>query len=177
MQCLRTGASVVYVFCMELSQWIEEITRGATAQEISKATDIPLRTVQHQLASGRMSLENKILIGVAYRHHPMRTLIEWEVINPEWEQVPDIHAALRLAGEEDLADEVLRRMRLGAQTDALIVPIDDYAARRSNTEPGDVRGDSYDGTVRDWDDSIPHAADSSPDEIEERLKRGEDPVD
>lgn len=54
---------------------------------------------------------------------------------------------------------------------------DELAARRSNNDAGDVRHDSYDGTVRDWDDSIPHAADSSPDETEERLKRGEDPVD
>ena len=66
---------------MNLTQWIEQVTGGATAQEIAKAADLPVRTVQHQLSTGRMSLENKILIGVAYRHHPLRTLIEWEVVN------------------------------------------------------------------------------------------------
>lgn len=161
---------------MNLTQWIEQITGNATAQEIAKAADLPLRTVQHQLSTGRMSLENKILIGVAYRHHPMRTLIEWEIVNPEWERIPDIEAALRLAEEGQLADEVLRRMLLG-KNDAFDITIDELAARRSNNNTGDVRGDSYDGTVRDWDNTIPHAADSSPDETEERLKRGEDPVD
>lgn len=37
--------------------------------------------------------------------------------------------------------------------------------------------DEDDGTVMDWDDSIPHAADSSPDEQAEREKRGEDLID
>lgn len=37
--------------------------------------------------------------------------------------------------------------------------------------------DEDDGTVMEWDDSIPHAADSSPDEQAEREKRGEDLID
>lgn len=129
---------------MNLTQWIEQVTGGATPQEIAKAANLPVRTVQHQLSTGRMSLENKILIGVAYRHHPMRTLVEWEVVNPEWASVPDIEAALRLAGEEQLADEVLRRM-LNGKTDAFDATVDDLAARRSNTSGGDV-------------DSLPYAA-------------------
>lgn len=129
---------------MNLTQWIEQVTGGATPQEIAKAANLPVRTVQHQLSTGRMSLENKILIGVAYRHHPMRTLVEWEVVNPEWASVPDIEAALRLAGEEQLADEVLRRM-LNGKTDAFDATVDDLAARRSNTSDSDV-------------DSLPYAA-------------------
>lgn len=34
-----------------------------------------------------------------------------------------------------------------------------------------------DGTVTDWDDSIAHAADSSEDETQKRLERGEDLID
>ncbi|OFN19040.1 hypothetical protein HMPREF2604_05290 [Corynebacterium sp. HMSC055A01] len=37
--------------------------------------------------------------------------------------------------------------------------------------------DEDDGTVMEWDDNIPHAADSSPDEQAEREKRGEDLID
>lgn len=37
--------------------------------------------------------------------------------------------------------------------------------------------DEDDGTVMEWDDSIPHAADSSPDEQAERERRGEDLID
>ena len=138
---------------MNLTQWIEQVTGGATPQEIAKAAKLPVRTVQHQLSTGRMSLENKILIGVAYRHHPMRTLVEWEVVNPEWASVPDIEAALRLAGEEQLADEVLRRM-LSGKNDAFDVTVDELAARRSNTPPSDV-------------EPLPYAANRRPLEPEE----------
>lgn len=37
--------------------------------------------------------------------------------------------------------------------------------------------DDDDGLVQEWDDSVPHAADSSPDEQAEREKRGEDLID
>ncbi|MHC2848806.1 hypothetical protein ACUXOC_000228 [Corynebacterium mucifaciens] len=129
---------------MNLTQWIEQVTGGATPQEIAKAAKLPVRTVQHQLSTGRMSLENKILIGVAYRHHPMRTLVEWEVVNPEWASVPDIEAALRLAGEEQLADEVLWRMLRG-KNDAFDVTVDELAAKRdrSNTRRTDVEPAPY----------------------------------
>lgn len=40
-----------------------------------------------------------------------------------------------------------------------------------------LTNDEDDGTVADWDDSIPHAADSSPDETEVHPNRGEDPID
>ena len=175
-QCLRDYASMVMLIGMNLTQWIEQVTGGATPREIAKAAHLPVRTVQHQLSTGRMSLENRILIGVAYRHHPMRTLVEWEVVNPEWASVPDIEAALRLAGEEQLADEVLRRM-LNGKTNAFDATVDDLAAKRSNNDTSDVRGDSYDGTVREFDWTQPHAADSSPDEQAERERRGEDPID
>lgn len=129
---------------MDLNTWIAEITGGTTPQEIATAADLPVRTVQHQLSTGRMSLENRILIGVAYGHHPLRTLIEWEVVNPEWERIPDIDAALRLATEDQLADEVLRRMKLGVNTEALTTPVDDLAKkRRSNTGDDDVAHGLY----------------------------------
>lgn len=141
---------------MNLTQWIEQVTGGATPQEIAKAAKLPVRTVQHQLSTGRMSLENKILIGVAYRHHPMRTLIEWEIVNPEWASVPDIEAALRIAGEEQLADEVLRRM-LNGKGDAFNVTVDELAERRSNesgpvVHPGLYAADSSDTEPEEGND-------------------------
>lgn len=129
---------------MDLNTWIAEITGGASSQEIARSAGLPVRTVQHQLSTGRMSLENRILIGVAYGHHPLRTLIEWEVVNPEWERIPNIDAALRLATEEQLADEVLRRMKLGVNTETLTTPVDDLAnKRRSNTNDDDVAAGLY----------------------------------
>lgn len=115
---------------MELNQWIAELTDD-TAQDIAKKAGLPKRTVQHQLNTGRMSLENIVKIAVAYSRHPLRTLIEWEVIDPAWASVPDIEAALRLASEDQLGDEVIRRMKLNPDSVGNHT-VDELAARRSN---------------------------------------------
>lgn len=53
-------------------------------------------------------------------------------------------------------------------------PVDDLEQARSRKHP---HVDPDDGIVREWDDSIPHAADSSPDEDALREERGEDLID
>lgn len=45
------------------------------------------------------------------------------------------------------------------------------------SDPPAITDGEDDGTVMEWDDSVPHAADSSPDEQAEREKRGEDLID
>lgn len=45
------------------------------------------------------------------------------------------------------------------------------------SEPSASLHDDDDGLVEEWDETIPHAADSSPDEQAEREKRGEDLID
>ena len=45
------------------------------------------------------------------------------------------------------------------------------------SDPSASLHDDDDGLVQEWDDSVPHAADSSPDEQAEREKRGEDLID
>lgn len=91
----------------------------------------------------------------------------------------DLREALRIVevhGRElsAIAHEMYRELeRVKSASDRY----DELADRRSNTTTPNVGTPTYDGTVVDWDDTIPHAADSSPDENEERLKRGEDPID
>ena len=53
--------------------------------------------------------------------------------------------------------------------------MDELAARRAMSGTSDSIED--DGTVRDFDYDIPHAADSSIDEDAERESRGEDLID
>lgn len=144
---------------MNLEKWLTNITTD-TAPEIAQRTGIPKRTLQHQIATGRMSIENLIKIGAAYGHHPLETLIEFEVIDPVWRTIPDIRAALKLAPEEWLADEVLNRMRLGAKTDEFTVPLDELVERkRCKTKP-EVTPSPADG----WQYEEMAAADESPDE-------------
>lgn len=131
---------------MELNDWIQNVTAEASAQEISSKAGISLRTLQHQLSTGRMSLENKVRIATAFSHHPLRTLVEWGAVDAAWESVPDIEAALRLATDEQLTDEVLRRMKRGlASGSPLDTSVDDLMERRSQrsaAELGEYAADS-----------------------------------
>ena len=101
---------------MELNEWLNQMTGGDDAQAIAEHAGISKRTVQHQIKTGRMSLENLVKIADAYGHHPLTILIERGYVDAEWADKPDIEAALRLATEDQLADEVLRRMKLGVNT-------------------------------------------------------------
>lgn len=154
-QYLRHSVTMVYIWVMELNQWIAELTDD-TAQDIAKKAGLPKRTVQHQLNTGRMSLENIVKIAVAYSRHPLRTLIEWEIIDPAWASVPDIEAALKLASEDQLGDEVIRRMKLNPDSVGYSTA-DELAARRS--------GKSDRAIPSEWEGLA--VADSSPDHPEE----------
>ncbi|MGP5578630.1 hypothetical protein [Corynebacterium flavescens] len=127
---------------MDINKWLESITTDTPA-EISHRTGIPKRTLQHQIASGKMSVENLVKVGAAYNHHPIETLIEWGIIDQAWRAVPNIKAALKLAPEEWLADEVLSRMLRGVQTDQFTTPADELLERRSKQGTPDVEPERY----------------------------------
>lgn len=136
---------------MELTEWLAGITND-DAQEIAERAGIPKRTVQHQIKTGRMSIENIVKIAAAYGHHPVSTLIDWEVIGPEWQDLPDIRAALRLASEDDLGEEVLRRMKLGVPTVGDLT-VDDLAERHLRVADSSPDEDALRGY--DDDDHLP----------------------
>lgn len=140
---------------MELNEWLAGITDD-TAQDIADRAGLPKRTVQHQVNTGRMSLENIVKIAAAYNHHPLRALIEWEIIDPAWASVPDIKAALRLASEDDLGEEVLYRMKINPGATVGDKSVDDLAARRRSPAVHPLHDDEA-------------VADPSPDEPEEGL--------
>lgn len=54
---------------------------------------------------------------------------------------------------------------------------DTSTPERSNLSVSSAEDEEDDGTVRDWDESIPHAADHTIDEGKAREARGEDPID
>ena len=81
-----------------------------------------------------------------------------------------MRAALRKASDEELTDELLRRLHLLSDEEA-----DDLAEQRKLSVVSDA-DDMNDGTVRPFEFSE-YAADSSEDETEARLERGEDLID
>ncbi|MGX1738578.1 hypothetical protein ACWIB8_05315 [Corynebacterium flavescens] len=158
--------------------WFTETTSGDTVNAAATRAGLVQRTLDRQLGRDEISAENVIKIAIAYNAHPVRALVDTGYLDEKYARAVDPASAIRTVTEDELADEVLRRMKIGVKTDALTTPADELAERRSNTTTPDVHGDVYDdGTVRDFDYDEPHAADSSPNEQEEREKRGEDLID
>ena len=157
---------------MKHSEWLTATTHNDSLRAVGRNADIPFRTITGQTEREAISAENIIKIAVAYGHNPVTALVDTGYLDEHWATAADPIVALRTVTEEQLAEEILRRMKVGVETDSFTTPIDELAARRES-----ARSDTHDGTVTDWDGSKPAAADSSPDENEERIKRGEDPID
>lgn len=159
--------------------------RKITVVEIAKHLNVSRNTARSRLDEGLTS-DEIIQLARALHLNPVTALNELGKLSAQeiFDYLDSDGTLLSTASPEQLiyqlAQDSLGREEKGRLWKEVSDPKgyrDDLAARRSNNDTGGVRHDSYDGTVRDWDDSIPHAADSSPDETEERLKRGEDPVD
>lgn len=154
------------------TEWFKRVTRNDSNRRASELADISPATLGRQLKAGELSADLIIKISQAYEESPVVALVDLGFISAKWMQEIGTTTALTRATDEELTDELLRRLKL--IDDA---PVDELAARRSNKGAGHVGHGSYDGTVQEWDPSVPHAADSSTDEQAEREKRGEDPVD
>lgn len=119
---------------MQPREWLDTITADGL-NEVARVAGIPQRTLYNQLDKRSLSAENVVKIAAAYRVHPLRALIDCGLVDAAWEQVPDVEAALRLATDEQLTDEVLRRLKAGSPS--FDTPIDeliddseyDWAAR------------------------------------------------
>ena len=165
---------------MNFNEWIDSLigtdTRGTAANKAGYAPS----TISRQLDRGHLRPETVIALCRAYDRSPIAGLIETGYVHSHEVDAPEIAEALTRATNQQLLDEILRRSDPEARylfgddddTIGLADGAEVFELPGSNVVPG-----SYDGTVQEWDPSIPHAADGSIDEQAEREKRGEDPID
>ena len=145
---------------MHFPEWITSITADSQGDVAARA-GIPLRTLQYQIRNGP-KIETVIAVADAYGHSPFVALVDLGYIDDSWlDQLSEsTEAALMAASDEQLTDEILRRLKKGSRS--FDTPIDDLAARRSNTTTPAIRP-----VV---DDDLPAVADSSPDNPEEDIE-------
>lgn len=161
--------------------WLAELIGTDSMRTASQKTDYAQTTISRQLSRGHLSPEMVIALCRAYDRSPVAGLIETGYINDYELHGPDVEVALREATNEQLLDEIMRRSDpqarylFGNEGDEDTIGLAPHLTPVSGAHAS--LQDEDDGTVMDWDDSIPHAADSSPDEQVEREKRGEDLID
>lgn len=164
---------------MDTNEWLRSFTDDHT-KTIAARAGISDRTLRHQMQTSGINVENVIRIANAYDQHPLRVLINMGIVDESWANAADIEGALRRADDEQLTDEILRRMKVAPNPD-WDEPVGDLAAKRAALSQSNEQGhpspdDEDDGTVREWTDHD-HAADSSPDEDALREEEGADPFD
>lgn len=157
------------------TDWYRRVTRGDSNRHVSSRAKISDATLGRQLKANELSADLIIKIAQAYNESPVVALVDLGFVSARWLQEVGTTTALTRASDEELTDELLRRLRLLDDH-----PIDDLAARRAGAPVSGPHAsvDDDDGIVRDFDYSPDeYAADSSPNEQEEREKRGEDLID
>lgn len=178
--CMTTPADVKDVFASLAGHRV-------TAQDMADILETSRNTVNLRLKNGLVA-EDVITISRGLNINPVEALVELDKLSRDevFDFLDGGAKLLATASPEELvyrlAEDTLSnadKIELGGAARALLER-DDLAARRAGapvSDPSASLHDDDDGLVQEWDDSIPHAADSSPDEQAEREKRGEDLID
>ncbi|WP_165242412.1 hypothetical protein [Corynebacterium lizhenjunii] len=126
---------------MDHSKWMSQTTAGDSIRSAALKAGIAQRTLAHQVDKGSISAENVIAVAVAYGVHPVSALVDTGYLDPRYARQVDPMTALRQVTEEQLAQEVMRRMKIGVKSDHLTADVNDLAARRQPTAPLDSLDD------------------------------------
>ncbi len=97
---------------MEHRAWLEKITDDSVLA-ISKSIGVANSTLVAQLNKQKISADNVVKIAEHYDLHPVGALIDTGYIHERWARTVDPVQALREVTEDQLAGEVLRRMKMG----------------------------------------------------------------
>lgn len=116
--------------------WIEAVTRGHSVRQIAANAQIPPATLSRQISTGTVTPENAVAIAVAYGASPVKALVALGVLDPDNVDTMSVEQALREATDQQLVDEVMRRLSGATEEDTAFdhptpVPI------RPTVVPGD----------------------------------------
>ena len=141
----HNGKRAAIVLAMKHTEWLENITGGDAVNAVAKTAGIVPRTFARQVERDHIDAENVIAIALAYGHHPVGALVDTEYLDEKWATQVDPTHALQQVTEEQLANEVLRRMKIGQANGALNTPIDELTT--NNVHP--LHPDMPDDAVAD----------------------------
>lgn len=167
---------------MELQEWLNTLPGSPTVSQAADHSGISKATLLRHAKSGKTTAEFTISISRTYEVNEVESLLALGFISRSAIDEYGVEATLEGATNQQLLDEIMRRSDpearylFGNDGDDDAIGLAPHLTPVSDADAS-LHDDEDDGTVMEWDDSIPHAADSSPDEQAEREKRGEDLID
>lgn len=141
------------------TDWYKRVTRGDSNRHVSSRAKISDATLGRQLKANELSADLIIKIAQAYDESPVVALVDLGFISARWMQEVGTTTALTRASDEELTDELLRRLRLIEDE-----PIDHLAERRKKARMSNPSDSMPEGAV----------AYSGPDEDAERNDADDD---
>ena len=135
------------------TDWYRRVTRGDSNRHVSSRANISDATLGRQLKANELSADLIIKIAQAYDESPVVALVDLGFISARWMQEVGTTTALTRATDEELTDELLRRLRLIEDE-----PVDQLAERRKRARMSNPSDSMPEGAV----------AYSGPDEDAER---------
>lgn len=114
------------------TDWYKRVTRGDSNRHVSSRANISDATLGRQLRANELSADLIIKIAQAYDESPVVALVDLGFISARWMQEVGTTTALTRASDEELTDELLRRLRLIEDE-----PVDQLAERRRKARMSD----------------------------------------
>lgn len=162
--------------------WFDKITNRASGRSAAERSGESPATVNRQLKAGIISPDLVISLARGYGRSPVLALLETGYLLPEETGAPTLEEVANALTDQQLIAETARRIDSNPAhwqgTFSEVVDGEQDYDVRSNLYAVADNSDEDDGTVRDFDYAPEeYAADSSIDETEARLERGEDIID
>jgi len=99
----------------DIDQWIRRTTGGDSGRKIAKKAGMPSATLNRQLAESALTPETIVKIARGYGQSAVPGLIAYGLLVDSDIAEVSIEDALERAEDEQLMDEVLRRMKGGSR--------------------------------------------------------------
>lgn len=137
---------------MKPSEWLTSTT-GQSLAEIANETGISRRTLYSQAEKERFSVDNLRTISRHYDFSVVEAMLAMRLISAQEAKIDEVGAALRQATDEQLTDEILRRLKGGST--AFDTSPSDVEQRSNVTHLKSARPDIPQGAVADDSDWTP----------------------
>ena len=98
---------------MNINDWYTETVSGDSVNRVAQRSGIAQTTLNGQRKAGRLTAETVAAIAVAYDRDVLDALVIAGLITHEQIKRHGVRAALEAATDQELSDEVWRRMSAG----------------------------------------------------------------
>lgn len=131
--------------------WFSRTTKGDSVNSAAKLAGIPQASLNKRLQKGVLTMEDVALISRAYALNPIEELARVEYLSQSEIDRVQHASALTEASDEEIAEEVWRRLVGGQAGESITGPIDSDFPPHLSVVPDNVAASKNDGTHEEFE--------------------------